>query len=103
VGLPQAGGEKPTQPGQAPDVQAAGIPAQPVTIEWRGSLPKDKWNLFSHRVLARLGSAEPITINVTIQTTVKEPSVKQQLNNALQELGLLGEFQNVHPNIPEKE
>jgi hypothetical protein len=61
-------------------------------IEWRGTMPKEKWNLFSHRLLARLSTAEDLQIEVTIKAKVPDATVKQQLNMALQDLGLDGEF-----------
>jgi len=66
-------------------------------MEWRGNLPKDKWNLFSHRVLARLGSAGRVEIEVAIRAEVEDVSVGQQVNLALQELGLEGGFTVVVP------
>ncbi|MEW6771697.1 MAG: DUF499 domain-containing protein [Bacillota bacterium] len=65
---------------------------KPSVLQWRGHIPRDKWNLFGHRVLARLGSSENVTIEVTIRAKVEGPSVKQQINVALQELGLEGEL-----------
>ena len=61
-------------------------------IEWRGQVPKDKWNLLSHRVLAKLGSTDQVSIEVTIRADVPDGGVKQQLNSAIRELGLVGEF-----------
>jgi hypothetical protein len=75
----------PTAPGAPPE-------KQPLLVEWRGTMPKEKWNLFSHRVLARLGTAENLQIEVTIKAKVPDPTVKQQLNMALQDLDLEGEF-----------
>jgi hypothetical protein len=65
---------------------------QPTMVEWRGSIPRDKWNLLSHRVLAKLADAEGVEIEVFIKAKLKDPSVRQQLNTALRDLGLLGEF-----------
>lgn len=55
-------------------------------------MPKEKWNLFSHRVLARLSGAEDLKIEVTIQAKVKDPSAKPQLDLALRDLELEGQF-----------
>jgi len=64
----------------------------PSVLQWRGHIPRDKWNLFGHRVLARLGSSENVMIEVTLRAKVEGPSVKQQIDVALQELGLEGEL-----------
>jgi hypothetical protein len=90
----------PEPPGPTPPAPPEPIPPPPVPPEekkpidiiWRGTIPKEKWNLFSHRVLARLSSAEDLKIEVTIHAKVKDPSAKQQLNLALQDLELEGEF-----------
>ena len=55
-------------------------------------MPKGKWNLFSHWVLARLSTAENLQIEVTIKAKVPDATVKQQLDKALQDLGIEGEF-----------
>ena len=65
---------------------------KPTAVEWRGTIPRDKWNLLSHRVLARLADAEGVDIEVFIKAKLKDPSVRQQLNAALRDLGLNGEF-----------
>jgi hypothetical protein len=90
----------PEPPGPTPPTPPEPIPPPPVPPEekkpidiiWRGTMPKEKWNLFSHRVLARLSSADDLKIEVTIHAKVKDPSAKQQLNLALQDLELEGEF-----------
>lgn len=61
------------------------------TLQWRGQLPKDKWNLLSHRLLNKL-AADQVKIEISINATVTDATVKQQLNTALRELGLIGEF-----------
>ena len=61
------------------------------TLQWRGQLPKDKWNLLSHRLLNKL-AADQVKIEISINATVTDATVKQQLNTALRELGLNGEF-----------
>jgi hypothetical protein len=68
---------------------------EPTMVQWRGSIPRDKWNLLSHRVLARLAEAEGVDIEVFIKARLKDPSVRQQLNAALRELNLGGEFRRV--------
>jgi len=78
-----------------PDIEPEPEPEKPQEIEWRGQLPKDKWNLLSHRVLTKIGNSEDVTIEVAIRATVKDSSVKQQLNTALRDLGLEGEFSEV--------
>jgi hypothetical protein len=65
---------------------------KPTAVEWRGSIPRDKWNLLSHRVLAKLADAEGVEIEVFIKAKLDDPSVRQQLNAALRDLGLFGEF-----------
>ena len=60
--------------------------------KWCGQLPKDKWNLISHRVLAKFGTSENVIIEVTIRASIQDPSIRQQLNSALRELGLESEF-----------
>ncbi|MEO0080743.1 MAG: DUF499 domain-containing protein [candidate division WOR-3 bacterium] len=65
---------------------------QPTTVEWRGNIPRDMWNLLSHRVLARLAGADGVEIEVFIKAKLKDPAVRQQLNAALRELRLGGEF-----------
>ena len=55
-------------------------------------MPKEKWNLFSHRLLARLSTANNLQIEVSIKAKVPDHTVKQQLNMALQNLDLEGEF-----------
>jgi hypothetical protein len=67
-------------------------PMEPKKIEWRGNMPKDKWNLFGIKVLTKLGGAENISIEVTVRSKTEDPSLKQQLNNALRDLGLDGDF-----------
>lgn len=67
-------------------------PKKPCKVRWCGQLPKDKWNLISHRVLAKFGTSENVTIEVTIRASIQDPSIRQQLNSALRELGLEGEF-----------
>ncbi|MBM4285998.1 MAG: ATP-binding protein [Deltaproteobacteria bacterium] len=82
----------PVPPGTGPTPPVPPVEKQPVDIEWRGTMPKEKWNLFSHRVLARLSTAESLQIEVTVKAKVPDPTVKQQLNMALQDLDLEGEF-----------
>jgi len=55
-------------------------------------MPKEKCNLFSHRLLARLSTAKNLQIEVSIKAKVPDHPVKQQLNMALQNLDLEGEF-----------
>jgi hypothetical protein len=64
---------------------------QTCTLKWSGHLPKDKWNLLSHRLLNKL-AADQVKIEVGINATVTDATLKQQLNTALRELGLAGEF-----------
>jgi hypothetical protein len=68
-------------------------PESPIPVEWRGTIPRDKWNLLSHRVLAKLANAEGVEIEVFIKARLTDPTVRQQLNAALRELGLSGEFE----------
>ena len=79
----------PTTPGPNPQPTEEKVA---MVIAWRGTMPKEKWNLFSHRVLARLSGSENIKIEINLRATVKDPSVRQQLNLALQDLGLEGQF-----------
>ena len=53
---------------------------------------KEKWKLFSQRILACLGTAENLQVEVSIKAKVTAPTVKQQLNMALQDFDLKGEF-----------
>jgi len=80
----------PTPLGPQPPIFPVGKEA--VVLAWQGTMPKEKWNLFSHRVLARLSGAEDLKIEIIIQAKVKDPSIRQQLNLALQDLALEGEF-----------
>jgi hypothetical protein len=72
------------------EVLAPPVP-QTYTLQWRGQVPKDKWNLLSHRLLNKL-AADQVKIEISINATVTDVTVKQQLNTALRELGLIGEF-----------
>jgi hypothetical protein len=87
------------QGGDAPVIieppKSGAVAAEPTLVQWRGSIPRDKWNLLSHRVLARLADAEGVDIEVFIKARLKDPSVRQQLNAALRELNLGGEFRRV--------
>jgi hypothetical protein len=51
-----------------------------------GRNTKEKWNLLSHHVLARLGKPEHVTINITIRTRTEEPALRQQLNTATERM-----------------
>lgn len=83
----------PIPPGPGPQPPMPFVEKEATVLSWRGNMPKEKWNLFSHRVLAKLGTAEELKIEVNIQMKVKDPSVKQQLDLALRELDLEGEFE----------
>lgn len=64
---------------------------RPVILEWKGGLPRDKWNLFGIRILPRLGLGQQVAIEVRIRAQVEDPLLGQQLNAVLRELGLEGE------------
>jgi len=93
-GVPEP--ELPTEPpGEHPEIIPQPTPetkAEAVTVSWRGSIPREKWNLLSHRVLVKLADAQNVNIEAFIQATLKDPSLRQQLNTALRDLGLPGEF-----------
>jgi hypothetical protein len=72
------------------EASAPSVP-QTYTLQWRGQLPKDKWNLLSHRLLNKL-TADQVKIEVSINATTTDATIRQQLNTGLGELGLIGEF-----------
>jgi hypothetical protein len=85
------------EPGKEPTVviehpTPAPEPEKSVSVEWRGSIPRDMWNQLSHRVLAKLADAEGVEIEAFIKARLKDPAIQKQLNAALRELGLTGEF-----------
>jgi hypothetical protein len=88
-----AGEEVESETKSTGEASAAVTPPMPQsrTLQWRGQLPKDKWNLLSHRLLNKL-AADQVKIEISINATVTDATVKQQLNTALRELGLGGEF-----------
>ena len=61
-------------------------------LEWQGAMPKEKWNLFGLKVLTRFGTPESLEIEVKVRSKTQDSTVKQQLNNALRDLGLDGDF-----------
>jgi hypothetical protein len=91
-GTQPPGTTPPKPPGTGPQPPIPPVEKEAVVLAWRGAMPKEKWNLFSHRVLARLSGAEDLKIEINIQAKIKDPSVRQQLNLALQDLDLEGEF-----------
>ena len=62
-------------------------------LSWEGELRRDQWNLFSLKVLTRLGQTDEATIKVQVAAKPKDSSVKDQLNQGLKDLGLQGRFQ----------
>jgi hypothetical protein len=61
-------------------------------LGWQGTMPKEKWNLFGIKVLTRFGASENLEIEVKVRSKTQDISLKQQLNNALRDLGLDGDF-----------
>jgi hypothetical protein len=60
---------------------------------WEGSLRREQWNLFSLKVLTRLANAEGVGISVKVWAKLKETHTLEELNAALKELGLQGQFE----------
>jgi hypothetical protein len=76
------------------DKQAKGKTAEePNMIEWCGVMPRDKWNLFSLKAIGRMGTQDDVSITIKVKVNTKNKNLAQQLNSALEELGLQGEFQ----------
>lgn len=92
----------PIPPGPGPQPPIPPVEKEAVILSWRGTIPKEKWNLFSLRVLTRLSGAEDLDIKITIEAKVPDPTVKQQLNLALQDLELEGEFKDAVFQSPEQ-
>ena len=57
-----------------------------------GCHAQEKWNLFGLKVLTRFGTPESLEIEVKVRSKAQDPTLKQQLNNALRDLGLEGDF-----------
>jgi len=95
TGAEPSGPAPPPPPGPVPPPPLPPVEKDPVVLSWWGIMPKEKWNLFSHRVLARLSGAEDLKIEINIQAKIKDPSIRQQLNLALKDLGLAGEFEKI--------
>jgi hypothetical protein len=92
------GGEQPvlpvgTGPAGAPTPTPAPEP-QIQELEWQGTMPKEKWNLFGLKVLTRVGAPENLEIEVKVRSKTQDSTLKQQLNNALRDLGLEGDFKD---------
>jgi hypothetical protein len=90
----------PTEPMEPVAPAAPALPTQPPVIElqareleWQGAMPKEKWNLFGIKVLTRFGTPESLDIEVKVRSKTQDPTLKQQLNNALRDLGLMGDFE----------
>jgi len=95
TGAEPSGPAPPQPPGPVPPPPLPSMEEKPVVLSWWGIMPKEKWNLFSHRVLTRLSGAEDLKIEINIQAKIKDPSIRQQLNLALKDLGLAGEFEKI--------
>ncbi len=74
--------------------------AEKQVLSWEGELRRDQWNLFSLKVLTRLGQADEATIKVKVAAKPKDSSVKDQLNQGLKDLGLPGQFEAPSEETP---
>jgi hypothetical protein len=63
-------------------------------LKWEGELRRDQWNLFSLKVLTRIPQSSEMTIDVQITAEPEDTAIKDQLNQALKDLGISGEFRN---------
>ncbi len=101
-------GEKPTEPkpsvttttATAPNSENQTITQKPPEppkpkssrVSWQSEIKRDQWNLVSLKLLTKLANAEELSIRVKIEAKLKEAQTVEQLNQALRELGLPGEF-----------
>jgi hypothetical protein len=92
--VPQPDGSKPAIESPKPsEPTVKSSKPKDLNVSWEGSLRREQWNLFSLKVLTRLSNAEGVEISVTIGAKIKENHTVEELNAALKELGLAGEFE----------
>jgi len=93
---PPPGGEKPKppEPPEPPEQPEPPKPPKPteLAVSWEGDLAREQWNLFSLKVLTKLANAEGLDIQVKVRAKLKDAHTLEQLNDALKELGMDGEF-----------
>ncbi|MGO8676642.1 MAG: DUF499 domain-containing protein [Limisphaerales bacterium] len=84
----------PTQPPVSPGTPPVTPPSppEPTVVVWEGELKREQWNLFSLKVLTRLAQSDDLELEVKVKATLKEGQTTEQLNAALQELGIADHF-----------
>lgn len=87
------GVKPPVVPPTPPEPPVKPMKTKDLTVAWEGSLRREQWNLFSLKVLTRLANAEGVEISVKVRAKLKESHTREELNAALEELGLQGDFE----------
>ena len=90
---PPGDGKPPVEPPKPPEKPDKRQKPKELNVCWEGSLRREQWNLFSLKVLTRLSQAEGVEISVKVHAKIKEAHTLDELNSAVKELGLQGEFE----------